>query len=132
LHNSCFQLFLSTLAVVIVFIIGLLNDSAWEFARGYDGVTRQSLNPMFSAYCRNGYQLNADSLSVLMTFGIPKVDMTLSSTGITVVADSDLIISTIGYLEYSSVITNKESPLGNGPQMSAVCPWFVLTAFLTF
>jgi hypothetical protein len=42
-----------------------------------------------------------------MTFGIPKVDMTLSSTGITVVADYDLIISTIGYLEYSSVITNK-------------------------
>ena len=107
LHNSCFQLFLSTLAVLIVFIIGLLNDSAWEFARGYDGVTRRSLNPMFSAYCRNAYELNADSLSVLMTFGIPKVDMTLSSTGITVVADSDLIISTIGYLEYSSVITNK-------------------------
>jgi hypothetical protein len=46
LHNSCFQLFLSTLAVLIVFIIGLLNDSAWEFARGYDGATRRSLNPM--------------------------------------------------------------------------------------
>jgi hypothetical protein len=31
-----------------------------------------------------------------MTFGIPKADMTLNSTGITVVADSDLIISTFG------------------------------------
>jgi hypothetical protein len=62
---------------------------------------------MFSAYCRNTYELNGDPLSVLMTFGIPKVDMTLSSTGITVVADSHLISSTIGYLEYSSVITNK-------------------------
>jgi hypothetical protein len=62
---------------------------------------------MFSAYCRNANELNGDSLSVSMTFGIPKVDMTLYSTGITVVADSDLIISTIGYLEYSSVITNK-------------------------
>ena len=78
-----------------------------EFARGYDGVTRRSLNPMFSTYCRNAYELNGDPFSVLMTFGIPKVNMTLSSTGITVVADSHLIISTIGYLEYSSVITNK-------------------------
>jgi hypothetical protein len=48
-----------------------------EFARGYDGVTRRSLNPMFSTYCRNAYELNGDPFSVLMTFGIPKVNMTV-------------------------------------------------------
>jgi hypothetical protein len=72
-HNSCFQLFLSTLAVLIVFIIRLLNDSTWEFARGYDGVTRRSLNPMFSAYCRNAYELNADSITKTKAFMRSKV-----------------------------------------------------------
>lgn len=54
------------------------------------------------ALCRNAYEASEVPLSVFMAFGMPKVEMTLSSTYI---AESYLIIS--GCLQFSSVILNK-------------------------
>jgi hypothetical protein len=50
----------------------------------------------------NAYEASEAPLSVFMAFGMPKVEMTLSSTYI---AESYLIIS--GCLQFSSVILNK-------------------------
>ena len=55
-----------------------------------------------------------------MTLGHPNCEMILSRTGITVVAETDLTISTTGYRECSSIITNRYSPVGTGPQKSAL------------
>ena len=41
-----------------------------------------------------------------MTLGHPNCEMTLSRIGITVLAETELTISTTGYCECSSIITN--------------------------
>ena len=65
-------------------------------------------------------QIKGTSIVSLIVCGYPNCDRTLSNTGINVLTETDLIISTIGYLEYSSIITNKYSPVGSGPQKSAL------------
>ena len=55
-----------------------------------------------------------------MTLRHPNCEMTLSRIGITVLAETELTISTTGYRECSSIITNRYSPVGSGPQKSAL------------
>ena len=55
---------------------------------------------------------------VLMVLQQPIVDSTLLKTGMMAFADIDLTISAIGYLEYSSTIPMRYSPMGSGPQKS--------------
>ena len=57
-------------------------------------------------------------LSDLMTSGYPNVARRFSRTGITVLADTDRMISTMGNLEYSSTSTTSSSPEGSGLRKS--------------
>ena len=66
-----------------------------------------SLNPIVSADFRNSGELNGGPLSLFSSFGIPKIENVLSKSGITDFAVKLVKVSTIGYLEYSSIITIK-------------------------
>lgn len=62
---------------------------------------------MFLENSSNAAGLNGLPLSDLITLGIPNAEITLSRTGIVAFAEVDLVTSTTGYLENSSVITNR-------------------------
>ena len=78
------------------------------------------MNPICCAYFLKATELNDGPLSVLRTLGHPNCEITLSRTGMMLFAANDLTISTIGYRECSSVITNRYSHVGRGPQKSAL------------
>lgn len=67
---------------------------------------------MFLANSSNAAELNGLPLSDLITLGISKAEITLSRTGIVAFAKDNLVTSTTGYRENSSVITSRSSPDG--------------------
>lgn len=72
---------------------------------------------MFLAKSLNAAELNGLPLSDVITLN---AEITLSRTGIVAFAKVDLVTSTTGYLENSSVIMNRSSPDGRGPQKSTL------------
>lgn len=97
----------------------LINLSASPLAFGHKCVILWCLNPNCSANCLNSKLWNGGPLSVFSSSGIPNNEKILSNRGITDLADEDRSTSTTGYLEWSSITTNRYSPVGNGPQKSA-------------
>lgn len=75
---------------------------------------------MFLAKSLNAAELNGLPLSDVITLSILNAEITLSRTGIVAFAKVDLVTSTTGYLENSSVIMNRSSPDGRGPQKSTL------------
>lgn len=101
------RFFFDICAARTAFIRGLLNDSAWAFARGHasrcnSAVMRSYVFSEFLKCC--GVER---TLSDLITLGIPNAEITLSRTGIVALAEVEDVTSTTGYLENSSVITNR-------------------------
>ena len=117
-YISCFQFLCSTTADRIAFMSGLLKPSACALPHGQHSVTLLWWNPLCLANEANASELNGAPLSYLMTSRYPNVARCLSRTGITVFADTDRIISTMGNLEYSSTSTMSSSPEGSGPRKS--------------
>lgn len=116
---SCFQFLGSIWAVLMALPRVLINLSASPLAFGHNGVILWCLNPNFSANCLYSKLWNGGPLSVFSSSGIPNNEKILSNRGITDLADVDRSTSTTGYLEWSSITTNRYSPVGNGPQKSA-------------
>lgn len=104
-------------AVLIALPRVLINLSASPLAFGYNDVILWCLN--CSANCLNSKLWNGGPLSVFSSSGITNNEKILSNRGITDLADVDRSTSTTGYLEWSSITTNRYSPVGNGPQKSA-------------
>ena len=105
------------IAARIAFISGLLKDSACALALGHvwcDFAILEAI--MFYEPSSKAVELKGLPLSDYMSPGYPKVDSTLSTAGIVVLADTEFAISTTGYRVYSSVITSKCSPVRRGPQ----------------
>ena len=117
-YISCFQFLCSTTADRIAFMSGLLKPSACALPRGQHYITVLWRNPLCLANEANASELIGAPLSDLMTSGYPNVARCLSRTGITVFADTDRIISTMGNLEYSPTSTMSSSPEGSGPRKS--------------
>jgi hypothetical protein len=84
-----------------------INRSLSALVRGHNGVIFLCLNPILSAIFRNSCELNGGPLSLINSFGIPKIENVLSKSGITDFAVKLVKLSTTGYLEYSSIITIK-------------------------
>ena len=117
-YISCFQFFCSSTADRIAFISGLLKPSACAFLVASSLSLFYDEKPLCLANEANASELNGAPLSDLMTSGIPNIASMLSSTGMTVFADTERMISTIGYLEFSSTRTMSSPPDGKGPRKS--------------
>ena len=86
-------------------------------ARGQYGITLRCLTLRCVAKECHCSLLKGGPLSDFSTSGISNTDITLSNTGITVLADVD---RTTGYIEYASMITNTYSPVDSGPLKSGL------------
>jgi hypothetical protein len=93
---------------------GFMIDSACELPCGHNGDSM----PLISMYRLISCPLNGVPLSDTTLYGIPCVENTLSSFGISAAADIGCTISTSGYQEYASIATSISSPVGSGPRKS--------------
>lgn len=97
---------------------GFHEALASELAWGQSGIILRCSIPFSRMYCLISSLVKGGPLSLLTTCGSPWVEKILSNFGVTQLADVERTISTSGNHEYASMITNKYSPEGKGPQNS--------------
>ena len=88
---------------------------SWMLRLGQHGVICLCVKPLYLVHLLNAWELNGLPLSVFITCEYPNFEGTMSTTGIVVFADTDFVTR---YLEYSSMMTTRYSPVESVPQES--------------